>query len=500
MPQNFHFPMKRSTIALVLTCAFLLGTLLFLIGCGSGTSQPINNNNNNNNNTNGSPANSFLQVSDIHFNPYYDPGLVPQLIKADASQWEPVFIKSTVKGFGVPGKDETNYNLLVSSLQSIAKTAGKPDFVIFGGDFLAHDFNTQFLTYVQSGENYSGFVEKTMSFLALMFSKYLPGQRVYFCLGDSDTEEYQIAPGGTFLHDTATIFATNFIKDAENQKSFNKTYPAGGYYAITPPNSPNTSIISLNTNFFSVKYNLVKTDSDPGKKELDWLDNQLKDAKKHGKKVWLLLHIPPGIDVSGTVSKNQSIPMWKTQYNDKFIQLIKENAASITGIFAGHTHMDDFRVLFQLPAPVRTPARTPAQTPVQASAQALSFIRICPAISPRFGNNPGYQQFSYDRKGFSLIDYDTYWLNLEVTDPATAVWQKEYSFSTAYGQDTITANSLLTVYNALDTNPTWRGLYTNYYNVGNLSLPVITDANFKSYRSGIGNWTEDGFTASSGIK
>jgi hypothetical protein len=451
-------------------------------------------NNNNNNNTNDSAANGFLQVSDIHFNPYYDPSLVPQLIKADASQWEPVFIKSTVKGFGVPGKDETNYPLLVSALQSMAQTAEKTDFVIFSGDFLAHNFDTQFLTDVQSGENYSGFVKKTISFLALMFSKYLPGQRVYFCLGDSDNDagEYQTAPGGTFLHDTATIFATNFIKDTENQKSFNQTYPAGGYYTITPPNSPNTSIISLNTNFFSVQYNAVKADDDPGKKELDWFADQLKDAKKHGRKVWLLLHIPPGVNVSGTVSKNQYVPMWKTQYNDRFVQLIKENAALITGSFAGHTHMDDFRVLFQLPAPERTPTRTPAQAP----AQALSFIRICPALSPQFGNNPGYQQFRYDRKGFSLIDYDTYWLNLGVTDPATAVWQKEYRFSVAYGQNEITANSFLAVYNALDTNPTWRGLYTNYYNVGNLSLPVITDANFKAYRCGIGNWTEDGFTAS----
>lgn len=482
MMQNCHFRMKRSTITLVLTCALLLVPLLFLSGCGSGTPQPVVNNSTN---INGNTANSFSQVSDIHFNPYYDPSLVPQLIKADASQWEAIFTKSAVTGFGVPGKDETNYPLLVSALQSIAKTADKPDFVIFSGDFLAHNFDTQFLTYDKSGDNYSGFVDKTIAFITLMFNKYLPGLRVYFCLGnnDSDTGDYQIVPDGAFLHNTATGFAANFIKDTENQKSFNQTYPVGGYYVITPPNSPNTSIISLNTVFFSVKYT-VKTDDDPGKKQLDWLENQLKDAKQRSKKVWLLLHIPPGTNVFSSVSKNQYVPMWQLQYNDRFIQIVKENAAIITGGFAGHTHMDDFRVLFQLPTP----------------AQPVSLIRICPAISPEFGNYPGYQQFTYDRKGFSLVDYDTHWLNLEITDPATAVWQKEYRFSTAYGQNAITANSLLAIYNGLDTNPTWRGLYTNYYNVGNLSLPVITDANFKAYRSGIGNWTEDGFKAGSGIK
>jgi predicted MPP superfamily phosphohydrolase len=492
MPYKIMFRFKHSIIALVFICAFLLFPLLFLAGCGSGTPQPVNNNNNNN--VSGNTGNGFLLISDIHFNPYYDPALVPELMKTDASQWEPIFAKSAVKGFGAPGKDETNYPLLVSTLQNMARTADKPDFIIFTGDFLAHQFDTRLKSGTKPDEDYSSFVKKTISFLALVFSKYLPGQRVYFCLGnnDCDTGDYQIVPGGSFLKDTAPIFAANFIKDADNQKSFNQTYPSGGYYAVTPLNSPNTSVISLNTSYFSVKY-AVKTDEDPGNKELDWFENQLKDAKKHGKKVWLLMHIPPGANVFSTVSKKEYVPMWQTHYNDRFIQLLKDNAAVITGSFAGHTHMDDFRVLVQAPEPTK-------EKQAQLQPQALSFIRICPAISPQFGNNPGYQQFSYDRRSFSLIDFDTYWLNLEVADPLTAIWQKEYRFSTAFGQNAINANSMLTVYNGLKTDPTWRGLYTNYYNVGNLSQPVITDANFKAYHSGIGNWTETDFSACSGIQ
>lgn len=204
MLQNFHFRLKCSIVAPVLICAGVLLPLLFLTGCGSGSPKPISNNNSNN--TTGTAAgNSFLQISDIHFNPFYDPDLALQLIKTDASQWEPLFIKSTVKGFGKTGKDETNYPLLVSTLQSMAKTGEKSDFVIFTGDFLAHDLDTQFKTYAKAEDEYSSFVKKTISFLALMLSKYLPGLRVYFCLGntDSDTGDYQIVPEGTFLKNNA---------------------------------------------------------------------------------------------------------------------------------------------------------------------------------------------------------------------------------------------------------------------------------------------------------
>jgi sphingomyelin phosphodiesterase acid-like 3 len=462
---------KRSKLTMILTC--FLGILLLLpMGCGQ--SKKTSN-----------VTRSFSQVSDIHFNPYYDPGLVTQLIQADANQWETIFFTSAVTGFGVPGQDETNYSLLLSSLQNMSKTANKPDFIIFSGDFLAHNFDTQFKTYAKPGDNYGDFVDKTITFVTLMFNKYLPGMRVYFCLGnnDSDTGDYEIVPDGEFLHDTAPVLSANFIRDPENQKSFTQTYPVGGYYTISPPGVPKTHIISLNSNFFSVKY-VIKTGSDPGAQELDWLESQLNDARQHNDKVWLVLHIPPGANVFSTISKNQYNPMWQQQYNDRFIQILTANAAVITGGFAGHTHMDDFRVLFQ------------SQTP----PQAVSFIRICPAVSPQFDNNPGYQQFTYNRQGFSLIDYDTYWLNLEISNPTAAVWQKEYRFSSAYGQKAITTVSLLAVYNDLGTTPAFRSLYMNYYNVGNPSLPVMTDANFNAYRCGIGNWTQTDFTACSGIQ
>jgi hypothetical protein len=130
--------------------------------------------------------------------------------------------------------------------------------------------------------------------------------------------------------------------------------------------------------------------------------------------------------------------------------------------------------------------------------KAISFIRICPAISPQFGNNPGYEHLSYDSRAFTLIDYELFYLNLDTADPAAARWQKEYSFNDTYGQAAITAATLFAVYNALDTNPAMRTNYINYYNVNHTSEPGITDATWKAYWCGIGNWTQTAFESCSG--
>jgi hypothetical protein len=174
-----------------------------------------------------------------------------------------------------------------------------------------------------------------------------------------------------------------------------------------------------------------------------------------------------------TVVKGSYSAMWEQQYNDRFISLLKTYASVITAGFCGHTHMDDFRVLFD----------------PQAS-QPISFIRIAPAISPQFGNNPGYLQMSYDRQAFTLINYDLYYMNLVAGNPN---WTKEYTFNAVYGQPAITAVTMMTVYHTIKTNPYVRKRYIDYYNVSDRPHPSLTAANWKAYWCGIGYWTQTGF-------
>jgi len=463
----------QAKFSLTLTAIALIILLVMPIGCGKKAEKPTP-----------TPAakpepaadtvGNVPHISDIHFNPFYDTTLLPQLIAAKVNQWESIFQTSEIKDFGAVNKNETNYTLLVSSLKDMAKTSKKPDFIIFTGDFIAHEFPDKFKQHAPEGSDYDTFVEKTIEFVVLMFEKYFPDTPVYISLGNNDcyAGDYQIIPEGKFLKKTTPIFLFKFLENPENRSSFSATYLVGGYFTVAPRGTENTLIISLNSIFFSPKHKNTAT-YDPGKRQLDWFEKQLVFAQQKKQKAWLLLHIPPGTNVYTSVHKNQYTPMWKPGYNDRFISLVKTYAPVITAAFCGHTHMDDFRVLVD-----------------PQTSQAISFVRIAPAVSPQFGNNPGYLQMCYDRQAFSLKNYVLYYLNLEITDPT---WAKEYAFNDVYGQTSITAATMLTVYQAMKTDPAVRKSYMDYYNVSDRPHPSLTEANWKAYWCGIGNWTQTTF-------
>jgi sphingomyelin phosphodiesterase acid-like 3 len=424
------------------------------------------------------PIGDVGHISDIHFNPFYDPSLSEQLIKADPADWEAIFKTSKVTGFGVVGTNETNYPLFVSSLQNMAQTANKPDFIVFTGDFIAHEFQDKFKANSQPGDDYKTFIDKVFTFISAMFKKHFPETPVYFCLGNNDSYsgDYKLIANGAFLHKSAEILSGNFLKNQANKDSFALTYPVGGYYKVAPNGSNNTQVIAINSIFFSTKHPNPTID-DPAKKELVWLEEQFKSARQNKQKIWLINHIPPGANVYSTYKDKVWKPMWQEAYNTQFIQLLEAYAPEITAGFLGHTHMDDWRLLMDSANP----------------KEALVFFHISPAISPQFGNNPGYQHMTYNRQEFGLLDYKAFYLDLEIKDPASAQWQHEYTFSKAYHQIAINPTTLLTVYKSIKANPHAKQNYMNFYDASNLAQPELNDDNFKAYWCGIGNWTKDTF-------
>ena len=429
------------------------------------------------------PGSNIALITDVHFNPFYDQTLFDQLKAADASQWQAIFAGSKIKGIGSYGdfKEETDYNLLISALENMAAVSGKPDFVIFSGDFLAHIFHDRYADCNnKSSEGLDAFIDKTVTFFAILFEKYFPGVPVYLSLGNNDcyNGDYMIAPEGDFLKNTAVIFSQHLLKNPANKASFIATYPIGGYYAIVPPKSPNSRIISLNTIFFSPKHKSDFTEYNPAEKQLDWFESQLKSAKAKKEKIWLLLHIPPGAAVYATLKKKSYISDWVPTYIDRFTRLLTEYSSIIKASFAGHTHMDDFRLLLGQGKP----------------EQARGFICISPGVSMLFGNNPAFKTFTYNPQTFSLMDHEIYYVNLhEMPEGWTGPvkWEKEYGFSQTYGQSSINPGTLQTVYFAIRDNPVIRAHYMNYYDVNHRK--AVTESNWKSYWCGIAQWTEQEF-------
>ena len=258
------------------------------------------------------------------------------------------------------------------------------DYAILTGDYLVHESRKLFEPFGGKDEKaYEDFVLKAEVFTAREVQKNLPGVPVYFCLGNNDSEcgDYMFATKSDFLRRLSKewgVLAANPAAAA--------CFSEMGNYVLPHPKVSGMELISLNDVYWSNRFSedsCYPQSGDPGQAEMDWLGSQLKDAKAKHLKVQLIMHIPPGADVFATYMKMKTQGpqlFWAPKYQREFLDLVKAYPELLVCGFAGHTHMDDFRVL----------DRGPGKAPF--------FIHICPAVSPIRGNNPELQVALYDRE------------------------------------------------------------------------------------------------------
>ncbi len=315
-------------------------------------------------------ADKMLIAADIHFNPMFDPSLVAQLDAAGPSQWESILNGSKMRAFSQYGQD-TNWWLLQSSLDQMQKTLPRPALVMIAGDSLAHRFpqTYQNITHDSDREHYRKFVLKTIRFLALQLRKRYPDTKILITPGNNDEDcgNYSIEAGGRFLHDTAEPVRDLAQGDDEMRGAWEET----GSFDVAHPTIPGVRIISLNTVLFSDKYHAAKFDqecaavpSNGPDEAFHWLESRLSKAKAAHQKVWIMFHIPPGIDSFASIQKYQGllksaaqrasqaqtclsgvVPLWAPSRTAQFESLLEKYHGTVIASFAGHIHVDDFRIL-----------------------------------------------------------------------------------------------------------------------------------------------------------
>lgn len=428
-----------------------------------------------------------LNLSDVHFNPFADASLVSDLSAASAAQWDAI-LASPPDQAPSPQGQETNYALLISSLADMKATVSDPAMVLFTGDILAHHFHERYqdATGDTGQTGLRSFIKKTVQFVVSKVAGIFPQAPVYFTLGNNDSYngDYQIAAQGQFLSDAGEILADSFLHNPAERTAFKETFSQGGYYSLALPGDLNTRVIGVNTVFFSVDY------QDPGEKalgynpadaQLDWLEAELQQARSKGEKVWLLSHIPPGINVFGAVHNKANTlehmttaaSFWQAGYQERYLSLVREYSGTVAATLSGHTHMDDFRVVF----------------PQQASLTPVSFINITPAISPQFGNNPGYKVFTVADETLAITDARVHYLNLEQASPA---WSQSYSFNQAYGRQGMNPFSLNWIHNSLSHDQAVADTYMLHYDVNSTAYPFKPEE-LRAYWAGQTNFSADDY-------
>ena len=357
-----------------------------------------------------------LMVSDIHFDPFHDPGKVRELVAAPVSKWRSILgapasanqqeafakLQESCHARGV----DTPFVLLRSSLEAMRTQRPDAKFITVSGDLIAHAFSCRFSALVPGAtpETYQAFVVKTLSFVMNELRTAFPGAPVYAALGNNDSGcgDYKLDASSDFLAQAGGIFAEG-LPAAGRAQALKEFGTIGSYSVLMAAPMRGTRLLVLNDLFLSPKYSTCggKPDPDAAAGELAWLGQQLAAARTAGEKVWVMGHIPPGIDPYSTVAKFRDVCAGKSPVaflaDDRLADLLAGYGDVVRlGIFA-HTHMDEVRLL----RPEENGTAAAGATVTGAVA-----IKMVPSISPVDGNNPSFTVARVDPATALLENYD----------------------------------------------------------------------------------------------
>jgi len=371
------------------------------------------------------------------------------------------------------------------ALSGIKQNLGASPLIIFTGDILGHYLPQQFYQQINGTSNprndadvaaMKAFIDKTVAFFMQQVRSSFGNIPVLFALGNSDSYT-GLGPDSSFLSNTAELYYTHFLNRIVDHQTFLNTFTSGGYYSAEMPGR-NLMVIGLNTFEFSPDFGNATSGAVAA--QLAWLDTTLASARARGKRVWLLMHVPPGADkyeTAQSVDANGHITsatmMWNQDYQTSFLQILSKYPGLITQILTAHTHMDEYRIV--------SPGHLADTTP---------------SIAPYFGNNPAFKIFTFHGETFKAIDYTS--LNYDLaTMPGQ--FNRYYTFSTAYLMQGFLNDSLLQLYPELATKNAKQQLYREHYFSGHhYSVPIgntfhpITDKTWPVYWCGIGHMDEQG--------
>jgi hypothetical protein len=418
-----------------------------------------------------------VTISDLHFNPFYDPTLYPALVAADASQWATIFRRSKMTAPSGGGTD-TNYPLLGLTLASMKQKMGASPVVLFTGDLLGHNIPALFYTAYYKESPYptpdaaavaamQQFIDKTVAFVAAQIREAAGYAPVIYVVGNIDTYAGSAGPDSTFLTNNARTIYSQFLTDIVDERRFFDTFTSGGYYSVQPPGS-RLRLIGLNSNSFVDGTPLAAE----ANTELDWLNSQLAAARVARQKVWILMHVPAGANSQATavnaaeagtpdeVNETTTSMMWDPGYQATFLQTLADYPGVVTLMLAGHTHMDEYRIL-----------------------PTGNVLEQLPSISPCFGNNPAFKVFTITKDTLTVTDYDSFYYDLASMPEQ---FNGLYQLSAAYGARGPLNSSLLQLYPRLVGNPTQRGAYIYYYDSGSTGENPLTKAPWNPINAG--NW------------
>jgi sphingomyelin phosphodiesterase acid-like 3 len=387
-------------------------------------------------------------LSDLHFDPFLDPGKFARLQSASIAEWPAILSAPETAGRDAawdalhaacgPRGPDTSLPLLQAALTAAHARQPHPAFVAVPGDLMAHEFECRFNKLVEKGKGgaangktgaaaYSDFAAKTTAFVVGQVRHAFAGTPVYFALGNNDSGcgDYKESAGSAYLDAAQQAFAMPGVKTVADD--------LGDYTAALPAPLLHARIIVLQDLFESRKAANCNGKQKPASAEAQvaWLRAQLGLAREAHERVWVMAHIPPGVDVYSTVHPYLLTPqMLCTKSkpsmfmgNESLADALTEASDVIALAVFGHSHADELRLL----------ARGDHRVPV----------KLVPSVSPVNGNHSSFTVAQVDPRTATLEDYAVVTSQGPLLAPTK--WEQTYSFRDAYGAKAFTAEALAPV-------------------------------------------------------
>jgi len=295
--------------------------------------------------------------------------------------------------------------LLNNSLAYISQAHKDKDFEfsIFTGDLVDHDVIHCDAETTKNAELRNFELMKT----------YLDHIPIYPSLGNHDTFPYgQLSP---LKYDFNNSYDGNnelmievWVNNGwlpESERDVVKNHYSG--FAVTTKR--NLKVISLNSNCYYQKnlWSYINLSTDPDLfGQWEFLVNELIESEQNNQRVWIMAHIP--------VADYDALP-FQAQIFGKIVE--RFSPYTIANIFYGHTHRDQFHVLY-------------ASNSSKDAENVVNMAWVAQSITPLTNNNPSWRYYEVEDESFDIINSYNYYTELNQTftnNGAEPEWKFEYS-------------------------------------------------------------------------
>lgn len=377
---------------------------------------------------------SVVMLSDLHFDPLRDSGKAARLADAPIADWSSILrgpdtakgveaFAAIQQGCGARGLD-SDAGLLAGSLHEAADHGRGASYVVVSGDLLVHAFRCRYKMAFKDEVGFATFAEKTANYVMGEVERAFAGVPVYFALGNNDSAcgDYRLDVHDRFLKATSAAVLRGMVgAGAEELAQARKNYETEGNYGTALPGIHNGRLLVVNDTFLSRSYKSCE-----GERAIEgpastaaWFAHQLEAARAKGEHVWVVGHIPPGVNVYSTMLRMRDVCAGE----DPELFLSDERLSDLLGKYAdvvklaifGHTHMDEIRVIHS----------------TTEKGRGLP-VKLVASVSPVDGNTPSFTVGKVNRATGGLRDYTVYVANDKT---GAGAWKRDYSFGSTYGQN-----------------------------------------------------------------